>query len=105
MSYQGPERRKNRVFVTRNREYYVRGTVCIAVRDKGSSQWLLDHGAVGSEIDGGIEPLANGALRISHDVGIGQRICFKNDLLTSAVSRVLRTTREMFDTLPEPTFA
>ena len=36
--YRGPERRRHRVFVTRNTEYHFRDGFCIAVRDRRTGQ-------------------------------------------------------------------
>jgi hypothetical protein len=62
MSYQGKERRRHRVYVTRNTEYHVRDEVCVAVRDRGSNAWRSAHIALNLKIEGGVKLFSNGAV-------------------------------------------
>ena len=39
MQYSGPDRRKNRVFVTDHTEYHLRGEICVGVRDVRTGEW------------------------------------------------------------------
>ena len=41
-----PERRRHRVYVTRNTEYHFRDGFCVAVRDRRSGDFLQGHLAV-----------------------------------------------------------
>lgn len=80
------DRRRHRVFATKHTEYHLRGDECVAVRDRGSGLWMVDHAA-----------LRLRALRVP-PVGresdwIGRRIHFwssKMDVLTSPVADVSR---------------
>ena len=49
--YTGPERRVHTIFRTQNREYHVRGDLCVAVRDLNTQIWISNHEAVGTRMD------------------------------------------------------
>lgn len=55
MSYEGRERRRNRVYVTRNTEYHLRDDVCVAVRDRGSGAFRDAHIVVRLRLEGCIK--------------------------------------------------
>jgi hypothetical protein len=84
------ERRRHRIFTTKHTEYHLRDDECVAVRDRGSGLWLLDHAA-----------LRLRALRLP-PVGkgtdwVGRRIQFwssRMDVLTSPVMEVARPARD-----------
>jgi hypothetical protein len=40
------DRRRHRVFVTRNSEYHLRNDECVGVRDRSTGAWLRDHVAL-----------------------------------------------------------
>jgi len=96
--YAGPERRKNRVFVTKNTEYHFRGEQCVAVRDRRSSKWLPSHLAIGRRLSGGVHFHKNGAAVPVCDVpAVGEALYFADDgreLITSAVCGLERPTRD-----------
>jgi hypothetical protein len=48
------DRRRHRVYVTRNTEYHTRDNRCIAVRDRGSGDWLSEHKALLCRVLGSI---------------------------------------------------
>ena len=94
MSYEGPERRIHRVFVTRNTEYHVRRDRCVAVRDRESGSWLTSHFALSLSVSGAIKFFEGGALAASPGLpAIGESMYFEamgRDLVTSAVVSVER---------------
>jgi hypothetical protein len=51
-AYQGTDRRRHRVFVTRNTEYHFRDGVCIAVRDRASKKFQRAHIALALKLGG-----------------------------------------------------
>src|SRR5262249_38676732 len=57
-----PERRRHRVYVTRNTEYHFRDGLCIAVRDRRSGAFLPGHLAVKRPLHGGLKFFSNGAI-------------------------------------------
>lgn len=61
-SFEGPERRRHRVFVTRNTEYHLRDGVCVAVRDRSSKRWAEGHMALRLRVEGAVRVHSNGAL-------------------------------------------
>ena len=60
--YRGPERRRHRVFVTRNTEYHFRDGFCIAVRDRRTGDFLEGHLALHRRINGGLRFFPNGGI-------------------------------------------
>jgi len=79
-SYAGPERRRNRVFVTKNTEYHFRGDRCVAVRDRRSSKWLPSHLAIGRRLSGGVHFHKNGAAVPVCDLpSVGEALYFADD--------------------------
>ena len=57
---QAPERQRDRVYRTRNSEYYCRADVCVAVRDRKTGVFRPRHRAVGLRMSGGIRITPNG---------------------------------------------
>jgi hypothetical protein len=53
-SYRGPERRRNRVFLTLNTEYHCRDDLCVAVRNLKTGQFIDEHPAIGRRMTGGV---------------------------------------------------
>jgi hypothetical protein len=98
-SYSGPERRKNRVFFTKNTEYHFKGEHCVAVRDRRSQRWLPSHLAIGRRLSGGVHFHKNGAAIPVYDLpSIGEALYFGDDgreLITSTVCSLERPSREL----------
>ena len=97
-AYQGNERRRHRVFVTRNTEYHFRDGRCVAVRDRRTGEWLPGHLALRREVFGSIRFFTNGAMLPSPgEPRIGEAIFFAaggRDLITSPLQAVERPGRE-----------
>jgi hypothetical protein len=62
MGYQGTERRRHKVYVTRNTEYHVRDGICVAVRDRASRAFRSAHIALNLRMEGGVRVYPNGAM-------------------------------------------
>lgn len=101
--YQGPDRRRRRVYVTQNHEYHCKDGICVAVRDTRTGVFVPKHPAVGKTVTsalvfkgGGIESIAPPEAATP-----GQRIHFaedaedRRDVLTSALKAVERPPREI----------
>jgi hypothetical protein len=97
--YRGPERRRHRVFVTRNTEYHFRDGFCIAVRDRRTGEFLRGHLALSRPVHGGIRFFANGA--IAPNTGEprpGESLYFASggrDLVTSPLEQIERPSKEL----------
>lgn len=95
--YTGPERRRHRVYVTRNTEYHVRDRTCVAVRDRRTGDFMHGHLALSRRIEGGLRFFRNGS--ICPNVGEpspGESIYFASegrDLVTSPLESVERPTK------------
>jgi hypothetical protein len=103
-AYHGPERRRHRVFVTRNTEYHFRDGVCVAVRDRRTGEFLHGHLALCRTVEGGIRFFPNGAIvPNAGEPRPGESIYFANgerDLITSPLERVERPSRELTQAYP-----
>src|SRR5260370_26299806 len=92
MSYQGQERRRHRVYVTRNTEYHLRDGRCVAVRDRRTGEFLHGHLALEHRVDGGIKFFGNGSIAPNPgDPRPGESLYFASegrDLVTSALESV-----------------
>jgi hypothetical protein len=62
MAYKGSDRRRHRVYVTRNTEYHIRDGVCVAVRDRRSRAFRGAHIALNLRMEGGVRIYPSGAM-------------------------------------------
>lgn len=99
--YRGPERRLHRIMVTRNSEYHLRGSTCVAVSDPDTHAWRDSHRAIGCQLVGGIAFLPGGGCNVSSgSADVGQQLCFSNDLMTTLVTNVVRPPRDVVESYP-----
>jgi hypothetical protein len=103
-SYAGPERRRHRVYVTRNTEYHFRDGFCIAVRDRRSGDFLHGHLALQRRVHGGLKFFPDGG--IAPNAGepkAGESLYFAaegRDLVTSPLEAVERPSKELVGAYP-----
>jgi len=102
--YGGPERRRHRVYVTRNTEYHFRDGFCVAVRDRRTGDFLHGHLALRRRIHGGLRFFLNGAIVPNPgDPRVGEALYFEangRDLVTSPLEAVERPTRDVVQAYP-----
>ncbi len=93
-SYRGPERRRHRMYVTRNTEYHFRDSLCVGVRDLHTGQWLGSHLAIGRRLTGAVRLMENGTpIPVESAPGVGESLYFGEDgrdLITSLLRAVER---------------
>lgn len=101
-----PERRRHRVYVTRNTEYHFRDGFCVAVRDRRSGDFLPGHLAIKRRLHGGLKFFPNGAIVPNPgDPRPGEALYFATDgrdLVTSPLERVERPIKVLVEAYPEP---
>lgn len=103
MEYQGNERRRHRIIVTRNTEYHLKDDTCVAVRDRKSKRWAEGHLAVELKVEGGVrffdngavvpslaEPAPGDAMYFTYQTESGQ----PRQLITSRIEAVERPTKK-----------
>jgi hypothetical protein len=99
-----PERRRHRVYVTKNTEYHFRDGFCVAVRDRRTGDFLHGHLALRRRIHGGLKFYLNGAIVPNPgDPKPGEAIYFAydgRDLVTSPLESVERPTKEIVSAYP-----
>jgi hypothetical protein len=104
--YRGPERRRHRVYVTRNTEYHFRDGFCVAVRDRRTGEFLHGHLALTRRIQGGLSFRGNGSIVPNvGDPRPGESIYFatgERDLLTSPLESVERPAKDLVGAYPGP---
>lgn len=102
--YRGPERRRHRVYVTRNTEYHFRDGFCVAVRDRRTGEFLHGHLALTRRIQGGLSFHGNGSIvPNAGDPRPGESLYFATegrDLLTSPLESVERPARDLVGAYP-----
>jgi hypothetical protein len=95
--YSGPERRRHRVYVTKNTEYHFRDGFCVAVRDRRSGDFLHGHLALRRRVHGGLKFFLNGAIQPNPgEPNPGEALYFATDgrdLVTSPLERVERPAK------------
>jgi len=103
-SYRGSERRRHRVYMTRNTEYHFRDGFCVAVRDRRTGDFLHGHLALQRRVHGGLKFFPDGA--IAPNAGeprAGESLYFAadgRDLVTSPLEAVARPTKEIVEAYP-----
>jgi hypothetical protein len=102
--YPGPERRRHRVYVTKNTEYHFRDGFCVAVRDRRTGDFLHGHLALRRRVHGGLRFFMNGAILPNPgEPKAGEALYFATDgrdLVTSPLERVERPTKEVVGAYP-----
>lgn len=103
--YQGPDRRRHRVFVTKNSEYHCRDGICVAVRDVTTGHFRDGHQALGKKISSSIRFSEGGGIAAISKPGethVGEQLCFSSDhrgldheIITSAVRSIERPPKEI----------
>jgi hypothetical protein len=103
-SYRGSERRRHRVYMTRNTEYHFRDGFCVAVRDRRTGDFLHGHLALQRRVHGGLKFFPDGA--IAPNAGeprAGESLYFAadgRDLVTSPLEAVARPSKEVVEAYP-----
>ncbi len=102
----GSERRRHRVYVTRNTEYHFRDGFCVAVRDRRTGDFLPGHLAVERRLHGGLKFFPNGAIvPNSGEPEPGEALYFAadgRDLVTSPVESIDRPKKSVVNAYPAP---
>jgi hypothetical protein len=99
--FDGPDRRRRRVYVTRNTEYHFKDGFCIAVRDRRTGEFLQSHLALRRRVHGGIRFYMNGGIQPNlGEPQPGEALYFESgghDLVTSPLISVERPERAVVE--------
>ncbi len=102
--YEGPDRRRHRVYVTKNTEYHFRDGFCVAVRDRRTGDFLQGHLALRRRVHGGLKFFLNGAIiPNAGEPRVGESLYFASDgrdLVTSPLEGVERPAKEIVQAYP-----
>jgi hypothetical protein len=92
--YSGPERRRRRVYLTRNTEYHFLDKVCVAVRQRDTGQWRVAHVALQRTLSCSVNLTASGEVRPKAEPpALGDALYFASDgadVITSNLTAVGR---------------
>jgi hypothetical protein len=103
-AFAGQDRRRHRVYVTKNTEYHFRDGFCVAVRDRRTGDFLQGHLALRRRIHGGLKFYLNGAIIPNPgEPAQGEALYFATggrDLVTSPLERVDRPSKELVSAYP-----
>jgi hypothetical protein len=98
-AFGGKDRRRHKVFLTRNTEYHFRDALCVAVRDRRTGEWLPGHLALRRQLFGSIRFFMNGALLPNPgEPKIGEALFFCDggrELIPSPLECVERPPKEL----------
>jgi hypothetical protein len=102
--YRGPERRRRRIYVTRNTEYHFLDEVCVAVRSRETNKWRLGHAALNQALSGCVRFAGDGEVQPkSREPELGDALFFADrgcDVITSTLIEIQRPSREIVDSYP-----
>ena len=102
--YEGPERRRRRVYVTRNTEYHFLDELCIAVKSRQTDKWRLGHAALRHALSGCVRFAADGEVQPkAREPAVGDALFFADpgcDIITSVLVAIERPAREVVASYP-----
>lgn len=102
--YPGPERRRHRMYVTRNTEYHFRDGVCVAIRDRSSGNWQLVHQALHRRLSGSVRFNERGeGFPALAEPRVGDLLFFVSegpDVVTSRLTAVERPEKQIVAVYP-----
>ena len=98
------DRRRHRVYLTKNTEYHTRDNRCVAVKDRVTGLWIWEHKALWARVLGGLS-FQNGGIRPTAGVpNIGESLYLHRsdgeDLVTSDLEDVLRPEADIVEMYP-----
>jgi hypothetical protein len=103
-NYDGPERRRRKVYLTRNTEYHFLDEVCVAVRHKDSGQWRMAHVALQRRLSGCVHFTSDGEVHPKADPPVvGDALFFATDgadVITSALTAIGRPLPQTIESYP-----
>jgi len=102
--YTGPERRRRKVYLTRNTEYHFLDEVCVAVRHRDSGHWRMAHVALQRTLSGCVSFNEHGEVQPkASPPGLGDSLFFSAegvDVITSTLTDVARPLPQTIATYP-----
>jgi hypothetical protein len=102
--YTGPERRRRRVYFTRNTEYHFLDEVCVAVRRRDTGQWRVGHVALRRPLSGCVKFTPSGEVQPKTDPPeVGDALFFATegaDVITSVLTAVGRPLPQTISSYP-----
>lgn len=98
------DRRRHRMYVTKNTEYHFRDDVCVAVRDRRGQRWLISHQVLDRRLSGSVRFRPSGEAYPTLDMPtVGDALFFGTegpDVVTSAVAAIQRPPKDVVEAYP-----
>jgi len=92
------ERRRHKMFVTKNTEYHLKDDTCVGVRKRDSGMWLKNSKALKARLIGSIENFSDVKIAKGGPPKIGGNLLFINedgeDIITTSVKGIERPPKE-----------
>jgi hypothetical protein len=109
-TYAGPDRRRHKVFITRNSEYHCRDGVCVAVVSKRTGDFVEHHSALGLRLAAGMQWDAEGVTTHPETPQPGDQLCFAMigpdrspaSVITSRVRSIERPPKVVVEKYSQP---
>jgi hypothetical protein len=102
--YSGPERRRRKVYLTRNTEYHFHDEVCVAVRHRDTDQWRMAHVTLQRKLSGCVSYSDHGDVQPkAGPPSVGDSLYFSAegvDVITSTLTDVSRPLPQTIATYP-----
>lgn len=102
--YSGPERRRRKVYFTRNTEYHFLDEVCVAVRRRDTGQWRMGHVVLQRSLSGSVRITPAGEVQPkSEPPQVGDALFFATDgadIITSLLTAVGRPLPQTISSYP-----
>ena len=98
--YRGAERRRRKVYLTRNTEYHFLDDVCVAVRHRDSGQWRMAHMALQRRLSGSVSFSEHGDVQPkTAPPSVGDSLYFSSDGVDVITSTLTDVTRPLPQTI------
>jgi hypothetical protein len=94
----GKERRRHKMYVTRNTEYHLRDDICVGIRKKSSGAWLKRAKALKAKLIGSVKSIHEIATGKGATPQVGESLLFINDegedIVTTMLDAIARPPKE-----------
>jgi len=92
------ERRRHKMFVTKNTEYHMKDDICVGIRKLKNGLWINNGKALKAKLVGSIKSLDEIILAQGSEPHVGEPLLFINedgeDIVTTTLSEIKRPPKE-----------
>jgi len=94
------EKRRHKLYVTKNTEYHVKDNVCVGIRNRATGDWIMVSRAIGAVLIGGLHQAGEHEVNFSSYPWLEKGDCLLfitdggHDIVTTRVEQVDRPSRQ-----------